>query len=177
MNSETSILHFGDFADAFVQSDLTTNHSNIHAPTAMPTTQFVWSISVRATSALDTGAGDRTGNLLVTSQPALPPEQLPPRYWSTSMPWVRLGTLERIRAFLLGIKQLNRYQHYPTPPSVYCATIYSLPLVSPAKVLASLNEGILLLLLLKDLPSVVGGLFLPTRPQCLECRGVFFIVC
>ena len=79
-------VHSGDFADAFIQSVL--------QPPLLSLTHRRWSQPRRATASssaavrgrrlaqghLNTqlgGAGDRTSDLPVTSQPALPPVQLP----------------------------------------------------------------------------------------------------
>ena len=65
-------LHLGEFADAFNQSDL---QPFIHIPTAESTPGD----SQLIRSSLLGGAGDRTSNLPVTSQPALPSELMLPQ--------------------------------------------------------------------------------------------------
>ena len=77
------------FIQRFYQKRLTTVHTHIHKPTAESTTQADsrWSGAVRmrrlAQGHLHTqlgGAGDQTGKLQVTTQPALPPELCRPSF-------------------------------------------------------------------------------------------------
>ena len=87
-------LNLRDFADAFIQSDLqpfihTFTHQRRSQPRRAPASSS-GAVRCLAQGHLDTqlgGAWDRTSNLPVTSQPALPPELLPPVIFnSTHLP-------------------------------------------------------------------------------------------
>ena len=79
-------------ADAFIQSNLQwLIHTNcgVNHLRRQPACQEQLGLSVLLTSTLG-GAGDRTSNLPVTSQPALPPEQSWPEYCWLCLTWRRL---------------------------------------------------------------------------------------